>query len=325
MATEDPHDELMLMDGLDPGEDGEVSAVTLGANPESHIVLLKGAKIPLGYQSSRRANLLADHEEASVPKGNTEATKSGEGAAPTVLLKLDPEQRTEIEALMKSTAEAAAKAATADIEAKLSKMEEENEELKAAAEQEQATKAFADELPGPMREAFLAMSPEEQAAFQAQWLAGKESGSPDPLAKMVAKFADIEKAASEREAKLQKLMDEQEQADTVRKFADLSKVVTVNEFAGHYRKVAKSAPETADYFAGLLKAFAAQDKVSHLFSVRGGDGDTQTGSARDEIEKAAKKLMDADKTLTKEMAVYKVCKTNPELRQRDREEAGSSR
>lgn len=314
--TENPHDEVLVMEGLHPGEDGEVSAVTIGARPGSDILLMKSEKIPLGQQDSHGANLLADHEEASVPKGNT-ANKD----APTVLLKLDPAQRDEIQALIKTASEEAAKAATKDIEAKLAKMEEENEELKAAAEQEQATKAFADELPGPMREAFLAMSPEEQAAFQAQWMAGKDAGAPDPLAKMVAKFADIEKAATEREVQLQKLLDEQEQATVVRKFADLSKVVKVDEFAGHYRKVAKSAPETADYFAQLVKAFAAQDKTSKLFSVVGGDGEAQTLSAREEIEKMAMEIRKADPKLTRAQAVRKAIQINPELRKRELAEA----
>lgn len=327
--TENPHDEIMELEGLHPGADGEVSAVNVGANPGAHILLLKARHVARDKRTDDRAIVLAgghvatsdrDHEEASVPKG-TETTSAGAGNAPAtkqeLLLKLDPEQRKEFETLIKSAAEAAA----APLAAKIEALEKQNAELQAAQAKDAELEAFAASLPEAMRAAFLGLAPEEQAAFMSQHAAMAAAGAADPLAKFAKSFDEQAKKIADQEKQLAKMRDDQEQAAAVAKFGPLvGRVVKPEEFARHYRAIAKTDQAAADFMAEKLAAFAAQDKGSKLFSVIGGDGDSAAKSAREEIERKAAEIRKADPSLTMPQAIRKAVKDNPDLRLRELEE-----
>ena len=232
------------------------------------------------------------------------------GGTQELLLKLDPAQKAEMEAMMG----AAVEAATKPLAEKLIKLEEDNAELLAAQEQEEALKAFADTLPPAMQEAFLAMTPEEQDAFQAQFVAAVE-GAPDPMAKIAKGFEDVAKANKELQAKLQKMEDEREQADTVAKFQSFSKVLKVDEFATNYRKLHKAHPEATDALVATITALVEQQKTGDLFKAIGGDGDGTGMTAREMVAMKAEELVKSTK-VSKSVAIDTVLRADPELYQK---------
>lgn len=300
-----PPGEVYYLDGLEPGEDGEVSAVTAGANPGAHILLLKRKRDRLeGRRDMLSSNDQRDpRQEATVPKDAKERQE--------LLLKLDPEQKAEIEAMMKSAAEEATK----PLLEKVSALEARNKELEAQQKEEEdedeAMKAFVDSLPEAMRAPYLAMPEDQQAAFRAMVEAAPEG--PSPVEAMAKSFESFQKKNRELEEDLTKLRDDQEQQAVVKELADLSKVVKLEDFAQDVRKLRKADPDAADRMVEKVRALAAQAEEGGLLKVIGGDGDGDGASAIVKVRQKVAKIREAQPTIKSHEAMDMVMKAEPAL------------
>lgn len=326
--TQTPHDDIQQMSGLNPGDDGEVSPVTVGANPEAFIELLKvngaldTASLPrdkLGESDDEPSDeSQEDPTMANKPQAGTgEAGAAGKPNELTV--KFSPEQIAEIQKDTTAQIEKMTSPLVAQIEA----LQKENVALKAKTKKDGDLAAFAETLPEAFRAAFMAMSPEEQAGVMDQYTAMAQAGAPNPTAKLAEQYEAQAKKLAAQDAEIAKLRDEQDQQAAVTKYAKLAKAVEPQEFARNIRKVAKLDPKLADYFVEKLTALDAQARMGKAFKVEGVDGAPADDSAVAKIAKLAAEKMKADPKMTKAKAQDLILRADPELFQQYQNERGA--
>lgn len=400
-------EDVFVIEEMIPGEEGEVSAVTDGANPGAHILLTKirdsetsgrdrlsgnsqnGGK-ESGLSSKKEILLKLDpgqqkkmvaaavtaakeelarmngKAEDDPPKGqpgdmtggrardrlrqlqsngmsfqeiSDQLDRMGESASrsPSVLgailageimnppddllgflRRVKPTEEDKEEASM-SKEETILKAEIEKLKKQNGELEEENARLQGDHKNGLELKNFAETLPPPMQEAFLAMSPEEQEAFKAQFEAAAEGGS-DLMAKFTKSFEKMDKENKDLRESLQKMQDEQNLSAAIKKFQDLDKVVEIEPFAKSYLKLHKAAPEDADAWVEKMRALSAQVDAGELFKIKGGDGDGTGSSAREKISQKVEKMREVDPKLSKSAATDMVLKANPDLYEQYRSE-----
>lgn len=283
----------------------EISLVDEGANGEARVVIFKAKKTP----PKNKQDMVDDD-------GDDDTSKSGDNdndVVKTLLSKFgqtdpdgfsgDPdaaafaaaqlkEQDMDIEALSK---------ALEDAEAKLVALEKRTNEAESALEDANAVIKSKDEEIGDLKKSLTTN-------------AGGEDDFMKSLPESVRKrFEDAEAKAKAAEEAVAKMQDAAETQDAIAKAKDLG-VGNADEVGPLLLRVRKGKTTEADAAAleTMLKAQAAQSKVSHLFKAMGssnavdGDPEALIKAKADEIQKA-------NKGMTAEVAYAKAVEENPAL------------
>ena len=145
---------------------------------------------------------------------------------------------------------------------------------------------------------------------------------PENVRKMLE---DSQKRVEEAEKLAKELKDQQLNNEYVDKAKQFSEVVTDATILGPVlKRIAEINVEDYQKIESVLKA--ANEMVERnniLLKELGADGTTDSGNgdAWDQIEKAAKTLMDTDSSLTEAMAISKAIRENPDLYKQYRKES----
>jgi len=170
---------------------------------------------------------------------------------------------------------------------------------------------------------------DDDAAEPAGSAGGKQKGGSQMEAKEIQKMLDdqkiaIEKAANEQLAALQKKLDDAEGIAKAERDSRLTSeyiakavvldclVIKAEEFGPVLKGVFEKAPEEFAKVMAVLTAANEAIKKGGIFKVVGGDG-SATNGAQGQIDAKAAELRKSDSSLSKEQAVRKVLKENPEL------------